>query len=356
MIKGRDEEVKKLTAYYLENISEDYAVRLVLARLYITRGNFKKALTECEKLPLIRPEGPGYYRQKGYIYLLKDDWTKAKEIFLYLADREDDRAIYFGRGGLATLYHTLGQNRLCQAQLRQAITQAAKSGMPPRVLWLNRRLISLYNKSGKSQMALEECNKAYRITVKEESLREQKRLMLLKGIILLNLGSTNSAKKMAEQLKEEISNGLNKKEIRLYHLLIGLVNLKQENLHEAIKSLKDACELLPRDVYFSPFLMGYNHAMFLDPLAFAYLKAGKLNDARDTYQKIIKLTLGRLFHGDIYAKAFYQLGKIYQQKGMKEKAIDHYRTFIELWKNCDQEFQHLVEDARKRVEKLERSK
>ncbi|MCK4835075.1 MAG: hypothetical protein KAT17_00470, partial [Candidatus Aminicenantes bacterium] len=265
MIKGRDEEVKKLAAYYLENISEDYAIRLVLARLYITRGNFKKALTECEKLSLIRPEAPGYYRQKGYIYLLKDDWTKAKDIFLYLADREDDRAIYFGRGGLATLYLTLGQNRLCQAQLRQAITQAEKSGMTSRMLWLNRRLISLYNKSGKRQRALEECNKAYGIAVKKESLREEKRLMLLKGIILLNLGSTNSAKKMAEQLKEVILNGLNEKEIRLYHLLTGLVNLKQENLHEAIKSLKDACGLLPRDVYFSPFLMGYNHAMFLDP-------------------------------------------------------------------------------------------
>jgi len=34
------------------------------------------------------------------------------------------------------------------------------------------------------------------------------------------------------------------------------------------------------------------------------------------------MTWGRLFYGDFYARTFYHLGKIYQQRGWKGKAID----------------------------------
>jgi len=50
----------------------------------------------------------------------------------------------------------------------------------------------------------------------------------------------------------------------------------------------------------------------------------------EEYEKITTLTTGRYYYGHIYAKAFYNLSKTYEQKGFKGKAIDAYNKFIEL--------------------------
>ncbi len=42
------------------------------------------------------------------------------------------------------------------------------------------------------------------------------------------------------------------------------------------------------------------------------------------------------------------LGKIYEQKGWKGKAIEHYEKFLDLWKDADPGISE-VEDAKKRV-------
>jgi len=42
------------------------------------------------------------------------------------------------------------------------------------------------------------------------------------------------------------------------------------------------------------------------------------------------------------------LGKIYEQKGWKGKAIDHYQRFLDLWKDAEPGIAE-VEDARKRL-------
>ena len=46
-------------------------------------------------------------------------------------------------------------------------------------------------------------------------------------------------------------------------------------------------------------------------------------------------THGRFLYGDLFAKGFYMLGKIYEQPGQKEKAIENYRRFLDLWKDAD---------------------
>ncbi|MFX0206262.1 MAG: tol-pal system YbgF family protein [Candidatus Hodarchaeota archaeon] len=98
----------------------------------------------------------------------------------------------------------------------------------------------------------------------------------------------------------------------------------------------------------------YNaHAIFIDSLASAYYGAGDLDEAKEQYEKIISLTVDRIYYGDIYAKSFYMLGKIYEQKGWKGKAIEHYSKFLMLWKDADPGIAE-VEDARERLVGLKR--
>ncbi|MFI5311934.1 MAG: tetratricopeptide repeat protein [Gemmatimonadales bacterium] len=47
-----------------------------------------------------------------------------------------------------------------------------------------------------------------------------------------------------------------------------------------------------------------------------------------------------------------RLGQLYEAKGNADKAAEHYRAFIELWKNADTELQPRVNAARERLRKL----
>ena len=47
-----------------------------------------------------------------------------------------------------------------------------------------------------------------------------------------------------------------------------------------------------------------------------------------------------------------RLGQLYEGRGNAEKAAEHYRAFVELWKNADAELQPRVAEARRRLEKL----
>jgi hypothetical protein len=45
------------------------------------------------------------------------------------------------------------------------------------------------------------------------------------------------------------------------------------------------------------------------------------------------------------------LGKIYQEKGLEEKAEENYKKFLDIWKNADSEFPELM-DAKKQLSSL----
>jgi len=93
--------------------------------------------------------------------------------------------------------------------------------------------------------------------------------------------------------------------------------------------------------------------LFYDGLARALYASGEYEKARQEYERITLLTLGRLSHGDIYAKAFYRLGQIAERQGDKVRARENYRKFLELWKDADPGLGE-VEDARTRLAALGR--
>ncbi len=73
-----------------------------------------------------------------------------------------------------------------------------------------------------------------------------------------------------------------------------------------------------------------DHALFMETRAHAYYMSGDLEKAREDYENIITLTLGRLHCGDIFAKNYYMLGTIYKKKGWPGKAIENYEKFLDL--------------------------
>ena len=123
-----------------------------------------------------------------------------------------------------------------------------------------------------------------------------------------------------------------------------MIELKKNNFAEAAGHFEKAISLL--DYERGPDDDG--HAFYFEPLAFAYFKLGNLEKAREQSEKITQLTTGRFSYGDIFAKAYYMLGKIYEQKGDKAKAAENYRKFLDLFKDADPGLPE-VENARKRL-------
>jgi tetratricopeptide (TPR) repeat protein len=157
----------------------------------------------------------------------------------------------------------------------------------------------------------------------------------------------DEAGKVVEELKLLIDNAQEKYMVSMYFLLKGVIEFEREAFVEARENLEHALTMVPH--YLEDFNSQNNKALYYDALAQAYFEYGDLDKAQEEFERITALTLGRREYGDVYAKSFYMLGKIYEEKGWEGKAIEGYEKFIELWKDCDPEFRPMVDEAKQQV-------
>jgi len=314
----------------------------MLAYNYICQGKYDLALEEVSKTLSLDPMHIDASRMKGNIYLYRENLIEAEKEFQTLLESEEPIAKVWGIVELAGLYILKGKFEKSIDLVKQGIEKAKKAGQKGwERNYRNNFLTYLYLRSGNHEAALEECNKVLSISIELGSLGGQRSGLYRKGLAYIRMKSMDKAHETAEELKELIEEGLNKKLMRNYYHLMGMIELERQNFSKAIEYFKKALSLLPYN-------QASSHALFIDPLALAYYKAGNLEKAREEYKRISSLTVGRLFYGDIYANSFYMLGKIYEQKGYKAKAIEHYEKFLDLWKDADPGLPQ-VEDAKKRL-------
>ena len=210
-----------------------------------------------------------------------------------------------------------------------------------------RYLASMYVKSGNPEEALKIIEKAWQIVVETQDLTQKKSYIYDKAVIYFEMKMVKESMKEAEELKRMVLEGINQKEIRYYYYLVGAQALEIEDFSKAVKYLKKALSLVSYQ-----YASNNEHALFIDALASAYFKAADLEKAQTEYEKILSLTIARLYYGDIYANSFYMLGKIYEQQGDTANAIEHYEEFLNLWKDADPGVAE-VEDAKKRLARLQ---
>jgi tetratricopeptide (TPR) repeat protein len=341
--KGLYDKASGVLQNYLNSFPDNDAIHWGLALNYLCQGKYDLALFEADKAFSLDPADYGNHWLKGDIYLCKGDLIKAEKEYQSLLEEEEKSAHLTGVMRLGALYLLQGRFEKSKDQFKQGIDLAEKLGDKDWKSAFYLRLAYTYLKSGNPNKALKESNNAWSSAVEAESLRLQRFSLYSKGLGYLELRLMNDARRTADELKDTIQRGMNKREIRLYYNLSAMLELERENFSKAIEYFNEALALVP----FQNGLID-NHALFIDPLASAYHRTGDLDRAREEYEKITKLTTGRLDYGDIYAKSFYMLGKIYQKKGWKGKAIEHYEKFLDLWKDADPGIAE-VEDAKKRL-------
>jgi len=340
--KGMYNKAAEILENYLHDISEHHSIRWQFAFLYLCQGKYSHALDEAKKLD------PWNSDIKGYIYHCSDELDKAEREYLNMLDSRITRDVASARRLLGSLYLLQGRYEEAKKQFSQGITYANNIGELSWKHEIHSDLAYFYLASGNPEKALEECNIALRYAIDDELIRRQIESLHLMGLIFINMKLLDEAQRKADELRDLIENWLNWKLMRYYYHLIGKIELEKKNFLKAIGNLKNAITLLPFQHYEWYFQLPMAHSLFLESLAFAYYKSSDFELAQEEYEKIINLTIGKLWCGDIFSNSFYMLAKVFEQNGQSEEAIKHYEKFLTLLKDADPGILE-VDDAKKRL-------
>jgi tetratricopeptide (TPR) repeat protein len=246
----------------------------------------------------------------------------------------------YGLQRLIRLYILQGRFEESKKLARGFLEMAEKLGQGRWVRLLHIRLAELERISGHAADSLPELEKALASAVADEDFNDQRSILLYQGMAYLEMNDLEKAREVAARLKASVDAAPNKKLVRFHHYLNGMTELKKKNYSRALELFRLGLPLLNAD---SPFRL-----VFADALGAAFYQLGDLNSARQEYQRIGSFGFGRVDYGDIYSKSYYHLGKISEQQKNKAEAAEHYRKFLDLWKNADPGRPE-VDDIRKRL-------
>jgi len=266
---------------------------------------------------------------RGHIYLLKGDFYRAEQEYKTFGESTGQR-----RMGLAGVFLSKGkyEEALNQLESKPAFAEAAA--------YVN--MIT-----GNYIKALDGFSEILEKSTDDWRYENQIHIRYLIGLNHVLAKDLDAAQQSADDLKAFIESGLRQRAKRYYYHLMGKIELENGNISTAIDFFIQAVNLTPSPI--DPGL--YYHPMFFSSLGQAYFQDGDLDRAQAEYEKIQSLTLHRMQAGDYYAKSYYWLGKIFQQKGERSRAVENYETFLDLWKDADSNIFEL-EDARSQLSSL----
>jgi len=329
---------------YLRDQPDNAKAHNTFCYIYSLQGKFDLALEEVEKAYLLDPEGRSHYEYRGDIYFYKGDLDKAEQEYKKLVAKEERTGSQDGRRCLSDVYILEGKFRKAIEQLEMGLERIKESGQSMDMITYQIKIARAKSLSGRPEEAIQHCLDASLVAGELGKLHLQMRSLHIKGLVHLSNGAMSEAERTADELKELADQHPNKRLWRYYYDLAGRIELDRGNFSRSLEHFKKALNL-------NPYAGRATRAFHLDSQAFAYYTSHEFNKAKEVYERILSLTWGRFDYGDIYAKAFYMLGKINEQLGEKAEAIANYEKFLDLWKDADPGIAE-VEDARERLANL----
>ncbi len=174
------------------------------------------------------------------------------------------------------------------------------------------------------------------------------------GLIELKEGKIDSAKARATEVMSLLPS-LTPSQREMGDFVANLfqaeVLLAQGSPDKAIELFEKTTLPIPPGMQDISSLISYNTPFFKDILARAYLQKADVDRAIAEYEKLVTFDPASRARFLVHPLYHYRLGKLYEQKGLKVKAIEQYQKFLDLWKNADPGIPE-VEDARKRLARL----
>jgi serine/threonine protein kinase/Flp pilus assembly protein TadD len=346
--KGMFDQALEALQTYIKNVGDDAIIHFALAHYDICRGEFDEANRELDKALSLNPTHfyNSYYR--GVTALFLEKWENAESEFGKILGEKEPEAWYRGGYGVYALSLLRGKAGAAAAIAAGSVENCREIG----VKWAESECHNVLSYadllSGKTDEATREAEAARTCAAEADRPELERAALHYRGLAEAAKKSLGEARRTADELKRRVDASIYKKDIRRYEHLVGMIALGEGRPREAVSHFERAVSELafPSSLYTDDHLI--LDAFYFEPLAEAYYLSGDLDSARRTYEKITGLTIGRYLYGDRYARSFYRLGLIAEKQGDEIRAANHYRKFLDLWKDADPGLPE-VEDARKRL-------
>ena len=168
------------------------------------------------------------------------------------------------------------------------------------------------------------------------------------GRLSLRLGNLEEALRYAEELEalgnppEALSFAVDRALSLRAHVLF-----QRNQLEEALQSL----DAQPRRIriqwlYAAPFYPAPEDRFLRGEI---YSQLERYEDALRWYSTMNTVTE---YDSPYLAMAHLRRAEIYDRLGSREKAAEHYTSFIDLWRDCDPELRPMVDEARRALERV----
>ena len=247
----------------------------------------------------------------------------------------------FAQGQLANIAAVRGRLAEAQRRLQEAMTVEEERGDLPRYLRLaaSRSILAglVAGQPEESIRGLEAALRRHPI----DSINPTERPYLEVAEAYALARRPTKARALVEEQERAVPLSLRRNDERFRHRSRGLIALADGRAQEAITEFRNADR-------------GECQVCALPGLARAYDMAGQVDSTLAVYERYVTTPAPyRIFaDGPWLPAAYYRLGELYEARGDRAMAVDHYGRFIDLWKGADAGLQPRVVEAKRRLASL----
>ncbi len=333
-----------------------------MANLYLVMGKLDEAIAKYKEALEAKPDFFSGWTI-SYIYALKEDYLET----LRWIDRHINVAPPARKGWgyfMKSFYHYwLGSLDKSMSILLRQIEYADTMGITQRkanAFWMmgwisyDRREFELCRKYFKSWFDIY----IQDVLLERENSAARKKhwtawYYFYLGLVDVKQGKIESAKSRVVEINSLLPDVLPeyKDWIKFYHNFLQAEVLLAEGAAEKAITICEKSPSLGRVGGMGKVVL-HNVPFLKDVLARAYQQNGEIDKAIAEYKRLIVFDPQREERYLIHPKYYYRLAQLYEQKGLKRKANEHYEKFLNLWHEADSDIPEVTE-AKKRLSKLQ---
>jgi serine/threonine protein kinase/tetratricopeptide (TPR) repeat protein len=327
-----------------------------LAQAYFEWGELDVAIAKYREALELDPNFLSSIEMLHYIHAVKEDYPEAhKWIDKYRSLRKYPGLQARDFTLKSFLHNWQGDRKACNSLLKKAEDLAREANDDAALAYVHFVRAWIHYQRGESILS-RKFNDSW-IDLYKEFMADNENYyralyVLLLGFIDLDEGNAEAAEVRLEEAKGIYTelNLRDQRDLTPYEPFLAEMMLSEGLSDEVIKLLsKPASYEMPYPNAWN--FVAYNLPFLKDALPRAYIQKGDLDKAVSAYERLIATGTETKRKQLIHPLIHYRMANLYDQKGWAGKAEEHYKRFLDLWKEADPALPE-VADARERVAEL----